>query len=134
MLVRAAGGLLLLLHVAAGQAPDEHAPIPWLRREPVHPLKCVPQLLCIGTQKGGTTSWHDWLLAGYHPALHVPRRTKEIHYFDWQAMWGGESAGRAGQRAARMIFLYGVQGAWQVDGGGCMSREYVRMLAYVCGC
>lgn len=65
-----------------GDGLEEYAPAPWLRRKPVHPLKCLPQLLCIGTQKGGTTSWHDYLLAGYHPSLHVPRAIKELHYFD----------------------------------------------------
>lgn len=66
--------------VAAASLP---IPQPWLQQRSAKPRRCLPQLLCIGTQKGGTTSWHDYLLDGYHPRMHVPRARKELHYFDW---------------------------------------------------
>lgn len=42
----------------------------------------LPDFLCIGTQKGGTTSLHHWL--SNHPKVFMPK-CKEIHYFDLNA-------------------------------------------------
>ncbi len=42
----------------------------------------LPQFLIIGTQKGGTTSLHQYL--GEHPNVRCPT-TKEVHYFDFNA-------------------------------------------------
>ena len=39
----------------------------------------LPDFLGIGTQKGGTTSLHQWL--NNHPGVFLPK-CKEIHYFD----------------------------------------------------
>lgn len=39
----------------------------------------LPDFLIIGTQKGGTTSLHDYLAA--HPST-APSNVKEVHYFD----------------------------------------------------
>ena len=41
----------------------------------------LPDLLCIGAQKGGTTWLHHNLEA--HPGIFVPRHVKEVHYFDF---------------------------------------------------
>lgn len=39
----------------------------------------LPDFLGIGTQKGGTTSLHQWL--SQHPQVYLPKH-KEVHYFD----------------------------------------------------
>ena len=39
----------------------------------------MPDFLGIGTQKGGTTSLHQWL--SHHPQVYLPE-CKEVHYFD----------------------------------------------------
>jgi hypothetical protein len=41
----------------------------------------LPNFLVIGAQRGGTTLLHRILAA--HPEVYVPRRRKEIHFFDW---------------------------------------------------
>ncbi|WP_436796316.1 sulfotransferase [Actinospongicola halichondriae] len=43
------------------------------------PIRRLPDFVVIGTQRGGTTSLHNWL--GQHPDLH-PSNGKEVHYFD----------------------------------------------------
>jgi hypothetical protein len=42
----------------------------------------LPDFLGLGTQKGGTTSLHQWL--NTHPQVFLPT-CKEVHYFDLQA-------------------------------------------------
>ncbi|HWJ64887.1 MAG TPA: sulfotransferase [Acidimicrobiales bacterium] len=42
-------------------------------------MRPLPDFLVIGTQKGGTTSLHDYLAA--HPQT-APSNVKEVHYFD----------------------------------------------------
>lgn len=73
--------------------PADHGPSPWVEQpEPLDPLDCKPQLLCIGTQKGGTTSLYQYLrpAAGsrYHPRI-LPHDRKEVHYFDYLFDRGG---------------------------------------------
>ncbi|MDB4484733.1 sulfotransferase, partial [bacterium] len=41
----------------------------------------LPDFLGLGTQKGGTTSLHQWLST--HPQVFLPA-CKEVHYFDLQ--------------------------------------------------
>ena len=41
----------------------------------------LPNFLVIGAQRAGTTLLHHILDS--HPEVYVPRRRKEIHYFDW---------------------------------------------------
>jgi hypothetical protein len=43
---------------------------------------CIPNLLVIGTQKGGTTSWHVYLKKMYHPNILVPTGAKELDFFN----------------------------------------------------
>ena len=73
----------ILCSVPTAIAASLPIPQPWLQQRSAKTRRCLPQLLCIGTQKGGTTSWHDYLLDGYHPRLHVPKAHKELHFFDW---------------------------------------------------
>ena len=47
----------------------------------------LPVFLGIGTQKGGTTSLHDWL--NNHPEVFLPK-CKEIHFFDQNYLKGSE--------------------------------------------
>jgi hypothetical protein len=44
----------------------------------------LPTFLVVGAQRAGTTLLHQVLEA--HPEVFVPRRRKEVHYFDWY--WG----------------------------------------------
>ncbi len=48
-------------------------------RRATAPWRLVPQVICVGVQKGGTTSLEKYLCA--HPQF-VPARLKEIHFFD----------------------------------------------------
>jgi hypothetical protein len=48
-------------------------------RQLTAPLRGLPSLLIIGTQKGGTTSLFNYLVE--HPDV-LPSLTKEVHYFD----------------------------------------------------
>ena len=41
----------------------------------------LPNFLCIGAQRAGTTWLYDLLAS--HPEVYVPSRRKEVHYFDW---------------------------------------------------
>lgn len=43
-------------------------------------LRVLPNVLIVGTQRGGTTSLHRWLME--HPAAFTPVRHKGVHYFD----------------------------------------------------
>ncbi len=43
------------------------------------PLRAWPSFVIIGTQRGGTSSLHEWLSA--HPAV-LPTAQREVHYFD----------------------------------------------------
>src|SRR3954471_22217123 len=43
------------------------------------PWRVLPTAVIIGTQRGGTTSLHRYLVG--HPDIHGARR-KEVHYFD----------------------------------------------------
>jgi hypothetical protein len=45
--------------------------------------RCLPQFLVIGTQKGGTSSFHWLLKEGWHSGIQVNGGEKEIHYFSW---------------------------------------------------
>jgi len=45
--------------------------------------RCLPQFLVIGTQKGGTSSFHWLLKEGWHQGVQVNNGEKEIHYFSW---------------------------------------------------
>jgi len=45
--------------------------------------RCLPQFLVIGTQKGGTSSFHWLLKEGWHNQIQVNNGEKEIHYFSW---------------------------------------------------
>ena len=42
-------------------------------------LRTLPDVVILGTQRGGTTSLFDWL--SEHPSV-APASTKEVHYFD----------------------------------------------------
>ena len=42
-------------------------------------LRTLPDVVILGTQRGGTTSLFDWLAV--HPSV-TPSTTKEVHYFD----------------------------------------------------
>ena len=43
-------------------------------------LGCAsPDFLVVGTQKGGTSSFHAWIKLGLHPDLHVPKEGKELN-------------------------------------------------------
>lgn len=42
-------------------------------------LRTLPDVVILGTQRGGTTSLFDWLAT--HPSV-APSTTKEVHYFD----------------------------------------------------
>jgi hypothetical protein len=42
-------------------------------------LRTLPDVVILGTQRGGTTSLFDWLAS--HPSV-APSTTKEVHYFD----------------------------------------------------
>jgi hypothetical protein len=48
----------------------------------------LPDFLVIGAQRAGTTLLHHIL--DHHPEVYVPRRRKEIHYFDWYFARGPE--------------------------------------------
>ena len=41
----------------------------------------LPNFLCIGAQRAGTTWLYDLLAS--HPEVYVPARRKEVHFFDW---------------------------------------------------
>ena len=45
--------------------------------------RCLPRFLVIGTQKGGTSSFHWLLKEGWHQGVQVNNGEKEIHYFSW---------------------------------------------------
>ena len=45
--------------------------------------RCLPQFLVVGTQKGGTSSFHWLLKEGWHQRIQVNNGEKEIHYFSW---------------------------------------------------
>jgi len=45
--------------------------------------RCLPQFLVIGTQKGGTSSFHWLLKEGWNKRVQVNSGEKEIHYFSW---------------------------------------------------
>lgn len=51
-------------------------------------MRALPNFLVIGAQRAGTTLLHYILDA--HPQVYVPRRRKEIHYFDWYFDRGAE--------------------------------------------
>lgn len=53
----------------------------WPLRLVTAPRRVLPNVLVVGTMKGGTTSLHAHL--AHHPDLHPPCR-KEVHYFDGQ--------------------------------------------------
>jgi Sulfotransferase domain len=44
-------------------------------------IMTLPNFLVIGAQRAGTTLLHRIL--DLHPDVYVPRRRKEVHYFDW---------------------------------------------------
>ena len=60
-----------------------HAP-PNVAPKPVFEIEnpCLPNLLVIGTQKGGTTSFHVYLKNGFHPNILVPQDLKELDFFN----------------------------------------------------
>lgn len=65
----------------AAEATNEegNGPAP---RAPAQRLGSVlPDFLVIGAQRAGTSLLHQILLT--HPEVYVPRRRKEVHYFDW---------------------------------------------------
>lgn len=65
--------------------PLEAYPAPWQEPwSPAHPRRCVPQVLCIGAMKSGTTSLYYYLRTPFHPGLGVPLKTtnKEPHFFN----------------------------------------------------
>ena len=45
--------------------------------------RCLPRFLVIGTQKGGTSSFHFLLKSGWHDDVQMNSGEKEIHYFSW---------------------------------------------------
>jgi len=45
--------------------------------------RCLPEFLVIGTQKGGTSSFHWLIKSGWHDDVAVNSGEKEIHYFSW---------------------------------------------------
>jgi len=45
--------------------------------------RCLPSFLVIGTQKGGTSSFHWLLKEGWSSRIQVNNGEKEIHYFSW---------------------------------------------------
>ena len=53
-----------------------------LRKREMSPELALPDFLCIGAQKAGTT----WLFSmmSNHNEIHLPKQVKELHYFDWQ--------------------------------------------------
>jgi hypothetical protein len=59
------------------------SPEKWLYRAGLRDASSLglPDLLCIGAQKSGTTWLHKNLEA--HPAFFVPPHVKEVHYFDF---------------------------------------------------
>jgi hypothetical protein len=63
---------------------------PW----PAH--TCLPSLLIVGAQKGGTTALMGYLL---HHTAFVPALRKELHVFDKEAFFEGEALTPAGFRA-----------------------------------
>ncbi|KAL1499320.1 hypothetical protein AB1Y20_011528 [Prymnesium parvum] len=71
--------------------------------------RCMPSLLVVGTQKGGTSSLHYIFKAGWHARLRVNEGEKEVHYFSlddvyakgaalYQQRWDGPS-GKLGECA-----------------------------------
>jgi hypothetical protein len=69
-----AGAGRLRPRLARARAASDHA---WRRVSA--PLRTLPDVVIIGTQRGGTTSLFDWLAT--HPSV-SPSSTKEVHYFD----------------------------------------------------
>jgi hypothetical protein len=69
----------------------------------------LPQFLCIGAQKAGTSSLQAWLLQ--HPQVYLPP-TKELHYFSLHHGRGGYlyqqhfAAARADQRCGEITPYY----------------------------
>jgi hypothetical protein len=51
----------------------------WWLRQSTAPLRVLPDLIIIGTQKGGTSSLYEYL--GQHPWI-FPALKKEVHFFD----------------------------------------------------
>lgn len=51
-------------------------------------VSCLPSLVVIGSQKGGTTALHSYLML--HPNLDASRR-KELHIFDMDRSWTAKS-------------------------------------------
>ena len=49
--------------------------------------RCLPQFLVVGTQKGGTSSFHWLLKANWHEGIQVNSGEKEIHYFSWDEVF-----------------------------------------------
>lgn len=69
--------------------------------------RCMPRLLVIGTQKGGTSTLHYLLQQGWQSSVRVNKGEKEVHYFSlddvyargasrYQQRWDGEE-GRLGE-------------------------------------
>ena len=60
----------------------------------------LPDFLGIGAQRSGSTWLHELLAS--HPQIYVPRRRKEVHYFDWYydrgIRWYGRFFGSAAAR------------------------------------
>ena len=74
----------------------------------------LPDFLCIGTQKGGTTSLHQWL--SNHPKVFMPK-CKEIHYFDlnaekkteWYSAYFQEASNQTNIAGKQHPFIYSTQ-------------------------
>lgn len=91
--------------------------------------RCMPSFLVVGTQKGGTSSLHYMLKAGWHSSLRVNEGEKEIHYFSfddnyakgatvYQQRWDGPKAKLGSCPKAAMA-------APQPDGGASILRGEV---------
>jgi hypothetical protein len=68
----------------AGVSEHIVAPLRWLRAEYrllTAPLRGLPSVLIIGTQRGGSTSLFNYLVQ--HPRV-LPPLGKELHYFDFR--------------------------------------------------
>jgi len=61
----------------AGRGIRTAAELRW--RRATGRLRTLPDVVILGTQRGGTTSLFDWL--ALHPSV-APSTTKEVHYFD----------------------------------------------------
>eukprot|EP00965_Chrysotila_dentata_P064815 2148622-Pleurochrysis_carterae.AAC.1 len=90
-------------HVALGLMGVRPADGSWLRARHAALTKCLPSLLVIGTQKGGTSTLHYVLSQGWQPAVQLNGGDKEVHYFSfddnyargasvYQQRWDGEAA------------------------------------------